>query len=39
VIAATAKDSAAAKAWIAFLKADSTRPLLTDVGIPPATAP
>lgn len=39
VITATAHDSAAARAWIAFLKADSTRPLLTEVGIPPATAP
>jgi len=38
-ITATGKDSAAAKAWIAFLKADSTRPLLVEVGIPPASAP
>ena len=39
VITAKGKDSAAAKAWIAFLKADSTRPLLTEVGIPPAFVP
>lgn len=39
VITAAGKDSAAARAFIAFLRADSTRPLLTDVGIPPASAP
>ena len=38
-ITATGKDSAAARAFIGFLRADSTRPLLTEVGIPPTSAP
>jgi molybdate transport system substrate-binding protein len=40
VITAAGRDSTAAKAWLAFLKADSTRPLLTELGIaPPPSAP
>jgi molybdate transport system substrate-binding protein len=39
LITAAGQDSAAARAFIAFLRADSTRPLLTEVGIPPASVP
>lgn len=39
VITAAGRESAAARAFIAFLRADSTRPVLTEIGIPPASAP
>lgn len=39
VITTTGRESAAARAFIAFLRADSTRPVLTEIGIPPASVP
>lgn len=39
VITAAGRESTAARAFIAFLRADSTRPVLTEIGIPPASAP